>query len=112
MMNLNSIYFTLGLFLIYLIVFVFIFQFKGAVKFKKLLYPPFIILTYTSIISSVYFQDRSIWALLILIVLGIPLCFVIIRYSATFCNACGWAVYDRARFTKPTECPKCGAKLD
>lgn len=112
MMNWNSIYFKLGLFLVYLIVFVFIFQFKGAVKFKKLLYPPFIILTYATILGFVYFQDRSFWTLLILTVFGIPLCFVIIRYNATFCNSCGWAVYDRTRLSKPTECPKCGAKFD
>jgi hypothetical protein len=111
-MNWNSTFVKVGLFIVYVVIVLLFFYTKGAVKFKKRLWAPFVILTYVVIASFVYLQDRNLWTLLFLALAGILICTFIIRCNVSFCSSCGCAAYDRTRFTKPTECPKCGAKLN
>jgi hypothetical protein len=111
-MNWNSILVKIGLFVAYIIIVAWFFYTKGAVRLKKQLWPPFVVLTYTVIAGFVYFQNKDSWTLVAFIVFGILICFFIIRCNVSFCNSCGCTAYDRTRLTTPTECPKCGAKLN
>jgi len=113
-MNWNSpfTWFSSFIVLIYIPIFLFIFQAKRAVQLRKRLWPPLMILTGITVVGYAYFESRNLLELLILIPFIAVICFLNIRYCATFCISCGSATYNRTFWTKLTECPECGAKLN
>jgi len=114
MMDWSSPYLWFGGFiiLIYIPGFIFFFYPRGHIKTKKFLWPIFIILLGLAFEMLIYFLDRNPWALSFLAFFIAIICYLNIRCSAVFCDSCGRADYSRYRFTKPTQCPNCGAKLD